>query len=296
MDVYDQISWNKRKSALIISLFLILIIMFGYLIGAYFRSLWFGGILAAVIAFFYTLISWNFGSRMILATTSSKEITKKEYPFVFHITEAIAIGANIPMPKLYVIEDTAINAFATGIKPEKASITLTTGAIDRLKREELEGVIAHEMAHIKNYDIRVTLLAATLAGVIVLLADIFLRSMIFGDRKSERSAGPLILIGLILAILAPIIVEIIKLAVSRQREFLADATGAHTTKYPPGLAAALKKIRDDHEPLVEAANRGVAHLFIENPLRHARKKGFTIRTLLATHPDINERIRRLEQM
>ncbi len=295
MNVYDEVAANKRKSIVIMLSFFVLIVFLGYLIGSFFGSTWIGGILAAIITFIYTIVSWNFGNKIILATTHSREITKKEYPYVYHITEAIAVGAQIPMPKLYVIEDTAINAFATGIKPEKASITLTTGAIEKLNREELEGVISHEMAHIKNFDIRVMLLAATLAGIIVLLADIFLRTVLYGgdDRKVP---GILVLIGLVLAILSPIIVELIKLSISRQREFLADASGAHITKYPPGLAKALKKIRDDKEPLVEAANRGVAHLFIENPLRNAKRQGFTVRTLLSTHPDINERIRRLERM
>lgn len=210
----------------------------------------------------------------------------------------MAIAAGVPTPKIHVIDDTAINAFATGRDPKHASLTVTTGAIKRLKRDELEGVVAHELAHIRNYDIRIMMFIVILVGVITLLSDMLLRSFIYGRRAGNRKIGGvigiiIILTGLILAILSPLIAQLIKLAVSRQREFLADTDGALLSRNPQGLANALKKMRDDKEPLVEAANKATAHLFIENPLRTFPSR---INELFSTHPDISERIRRLEGM
>ena len=219
------------------------------------------------------LISYYSGDKIILGMSHAVEADRKKYSHLVNSVEGLAIASGIPAPKIYGIEDSAINAFATGRDPKHASVTVTTGAIERLKRDELEGVLAHELAHIRNYDIRMMMLVVVLVGVIALLSDIFLRSVFYsrGRKSSSRGGGAIMLIviiaGLVLAILSPLIAQLIKLAVSRQREFLADADGALVSRNPDGLARALMKIKNDKEPLVEAANKATAHLFIENPLR-----------------------------
>jgi heat shock protein HtpX len=200
------------------------------------------------------------------------------------------------MPKVYVIDDSALNAFATGRDPENSAIVVTTGLLKKMNRQELEGVIAHEMSHIKNYDIRVMMLASVLVGVLTLLSDVMLRSVLWGGgRDRDRGGGSIILIviGLALVILSPLIGYLTQLAISRRREYLADAEGAMLTRYPPGLASALRKIAKDPDPLVDNANRATAHLFISTPFRK-RTDFFT--NLFSTHPPIEERIRRLEAM
>jgi len=251
------------------------------------------------IAIVYSLIGFYAGDRMILATSHAKPVTKKDDPFLINTVEGLAIAAGIPTPQAYIIEETSINAFATGRDPKHASITVTSGARKRLSRTELEGVLAHEMSHIGNYDIRFMMLVTILVGVVALMSDAMLRSFFYGGHRGgngeRRGSGNaiLLLLAIVLAILAPIIAQLIRLAVSRQREFLADATGAKLTRYPPGLAAALKKIRVDHDKVVDTANKATAHLYIENPLRNVSGR---MNALFATHPPIDERIRRLEGM
>lgn len=293
--IHDEITENKRKSILLIFLFFIIIIFLGFIFGAIFFDPLIGIFFATFISIIFTLISVFSGDKIILSMTKAKEAKKPEHTYLINAVEGLAIAAGIPKPKIYVIDDTAINAFATGYKPEKAAVAFTKGAINRLNRQELEGVIAHEISHIKNYDIRIMVLVATLVGISVLISDMILRSMWFGAgrRKDDKASIYIIIIGLVLAILTPIIVQLIKLGISRQREYLADASAALLTRYPPGLAGALKKIRDDKEPLVEVANRATAHLFIENPLRKLRAH---TSNLWSTHPDINDRIRKLEAM
>ena len=293
--LYDHISSNKRKSILLIILFFIIIGLLGYAFGLYFGGAFIGLAFAIIFATMMILISFYSGDKMILSMSHAVEADRKKYPHLVNSVEGIAIAAGIPTPKIYVIDDSAINAFATGRDPKHASVTVTTGAIQRLKRDELEGVIAHELAHIRNYDIRMMMFVVILVGVIALLSDLFLRSFIYGrGRRNSRGGGVVVVIilvlGLILAILSPLIAQLIKLSISRRREFLADADGALLSRNPHGLANALKKIKDDKEPLVEAANKATAHLFIENPLRTFRGK---INSLFSTHPDINERIKRL---
>lgn len=298
MNLYDEISSNKRKSVLLISLFFIIIGLLGYVFGLYINSVFIGIFYGIVISIFVLLVGYYAGDNAILSMSHAVQAEKKKYPFLVNTVEGLAIAAGIPTPKIYVIDDSAINAFATGRDPKHASVTVTTGAIQRLNRTELEGVIAHEISHIKNFDIRFMMLVVILVGVIAMLSDIFLRGMFYGrGRRGSRSGGRgvvvVILIGLVLAILAPLIAQLIKFAVSRKREFLADASGALLTRHPKGLADALRKIKNDKEPLVEAANKATAHLFIENPLRTF---GGKINNLFGTHPDINERIKRLESM
>jgi heat shock protein HtpX len=297
MNIHDQIRSNKRKTYVILSLFLIIIALLGYVLGALYGAPIFGFSVAAFGAMFYTVIMYTQGSNIVLKTTGAREVTKKEFPHLFHTVEGIALAAGIPKPKCYVIDDTALNAFATGTKPEKASITVTTGLLNKLNRQELEGVIAHEMSHIKNYDIRVMLLSAVLVGITILLSDFILRSFLWGGHGNRREGNQLtivlIIVAIILAILAPIIGQMIKLAVSRRREYLADASGAKLTRYPEGLASALEKISKDPDPLVDKANKATAHLFISTPFR--KKKQF-LTSLFATHPPIDERIKRLRGM
>lgn len=300
--LYDHISSNKRKSIALITFFFIIIGLLGYMFGIYLGDAFIGLAFAIVLSVIITLISFYSGDKMVLSMSHAAPADKKKYPHLVNAVEGLAIAAGIPAPKIYVIEDSAINAFATGRDPKHASVTVTTGAIERLKRDELEGVISHEMSHIRNYDIRMMMFVVVLVGVIALLSDLFLRSFIYGrGRKSsgggQRGGGIIVVailaLGLILAVLSPLIAQLIKLSVSRKREFLADADGSLLSRNPNGLANALKKIRDDKEPLVEAANKATAHLFIENPLRTFKGR---INVMFSTHPDINERIKRLESL
>lgn len=296
MNLYEHISSNKRKSIFLITIFFIIIGFLGYAFGLYLGDAFIGLGFAIVFSTIMALISFYSGDKLILGMSSAVPADRKKYPHLVNTVEGLAIAAGIPTPKIYVIDDSAINAFATGRDPKHASVTVTTGAIKRLKRDELEGVIAHEMTHIRNYDIRMMMIVVVLVGIIALLSDFFLRTMIYGKGRKDMKGGGIIgviiiLLGLVLAILAPLIAQLIKLAVNRQREFLADADGALLSRNPEGLANALKKIKDDKEPLVEAANKATAHLFIENPLRTFRGR---VNVLFQTHPPIEERIKRLE--
>ncbi|MBS3105582.1 M48 family metallopeptidase [Candidatus Woesearchaeota archaeon] len=296
MNLYENISSNKRKSIFLIIIFFIIIGFLGYSFGLYIGDAFIGLGFAIIFSTIMALISFYSGDRMILGMSSAMPADRKKYPYLVNTVEGLAIAAGIPTPKIYVIDDSAINAFATGRDPKHASVTVTTGAIKRLKRDELEGVISHELSHVRNYDIRMMMFVVVLVGLIALLSDFFLRTMIYGKGRKDMKGGGIIgvviiLLGLVLAILAPLIAQLIKLAVSRKREFLADADGALLSRNPDGLANALKKIKDDKEPLVEAANKATAHLFIENPLRTFRG---SVNSLFSTHPDINERIKRLE--
>ena len=297
MGMYEQIASNKRKSYLLIFLFLIFIIAIGYVIGFFYGNSYFGLGLAFVIGVIYFLISYYSGANMILTLTRAKEAKKPQYTYLINTVEGIAIAAGLPKPpKVYVIDDDAMNAFCTGRDPSHSAITVTTGLLKRMNKLELEGVIAHEMAHIKNYDIRVMMLASVMVGITILLSDFLLRSFLWGNRDRDNNQMTIIFIvvGIVLAILAPLVGEVIKLAVSRKREYLADASGAMLTRYPKGLADALKKIKDDPDPLVDHANKATAHLFISTPFRKT-KKSF-IKNLFNTHPPIENRIQRLEAM
>lgn len=294
---FDDVRANKLKSWLLIIFFAALVGALGAAFGFYYGSVYFGLVLALVAAAVYSLIMFRSGDSMILSMSGAKPVTKKELPYLYHTIEGLAIAAGIPTPKAYVIEDSALNAFATGRDPKHASITVTSGLLKAMNRQELEGVIAHEMSHIRNFDIRFMMLTVVLVGVVTLLSQFLLRSFLWGGHRGRRSGGQvaviLIVVGLALAILSPIIGELIKLSISRKREFMADASGAVLTRYPPGLAGALKKIAKDPDPLVDRANQATAHLFISTPFR--KSKGF-LTGLFMTHPPIEERVRRLEEM
>ncbi len=298
MNIYSQINSNKLKTWVIISLFIAFITTVVYVYG---KSLGYGlsyaGI-ALIISGVMSFISYYYSDKIILGMSGAKLIKKSDNPELFRVVENLCIGAGLPMPKIYVIDDSAPNAFATGRDPKHAIVCVTTGILDKLNKTELEGVIAHELSHIKNFDIRVMSVVTILVGLVALLADMFMRSMWYGgsrkSRESNNSQSIFLFIGIILAILSPLIATIIQLAISRKREFLADASGALLTRYPEGLASALAKIAKDKEPL-EAANNATAHLYIENPFK-GKISGSWFANLFNTHPPIEERIKILRSM
>jgi len=294
---HEEIRANQWKSVVIISIFIGLVAVLGIVLGFFWGSPEGGLIVALFVSGLYTLIMWAQGSSAVLSMMGAQPVTKAQYPYLYHTIEGLAIAAGVPTPNMYVIDDTALNAFATGISPDKAAITCTTGLLQKLNREELEGVIAHEMAHIKNFDIRVMLLAAVLVGAVTLLSDFLLRTMLYSRHDRDREGGNiqivLIVVAIVLAILSPFIAQLIQLAISRRREYLADATGALLTRYPKGLANALRKISGDPDPLVDRANKATAHMFISTPFRG--QSGFVAK-LFSTHPPIEDRIQRLEAM
>lgn len=298
--MFDEVRSNKTKSVALIILFLLLVGILGSVIGLIYGSTIFGVAISVAVGLVYVLIVFNSGDQMILKMTGARPVTKKEFPYLYHTLEGLAIAAGIPTPKAYVIEDSALNAFATGKDPQHASITVTTGLLKVMKRQELEGVIAHEMSHIKNYDVRFMMLAVVLVGLVTLLSDFVLRSFLWGShgrRRDDRGGGNIqllfIALGLLFAILAPLIGYMIKMAISRKREFMADANAAVLTRYPPGLADALEKIKKDPDPLVDKANKAVAHLFISTPFR---KEHSLVTNMFSTHPPLEERIKRLREM
>lgn len=291
--MYKEIEKNKRKSILLIVIFIIFVLLIGFLFGEYTGNRYGGLILAAIISLSMTLFSFFKGDSVALASSGAKQIEKSQNPYVYNMLENLCISAGMKMPKLYIIDDIAINAFATGRDPEHASIAVTNGAILKLENEELEGVLAHELSHVKNFDIRLMTIIIVLVGLISLLSHWFLRMQLFGGRDNRDSgAGVAIIIGLILSILSPLIAELIQLAVSRKREFLADATGALLTRYPEGLARALEKISAENKQM-QSANHATAHLFISNPFRNT--KGF-MSNMFSTHPPVSARVKALREM
>jgi heat shock protein HtpX len=293
---FDEIRNNNIKSFFLFIVFLTIIIGLGAIIGLVWGNLYFGLIIAAIFGIVYSLIAYYAGKSMLISFANAKEVTKKEEPYLYHTVEGLALAAGIPTPKAYVIEDPAPNAFATGRNPQNSAIVVTRGLLNKLNRQELEGVIAHEMAHIKNYDIRAMMIAAVMVGVIVLLSDFLLRTFLWGGGRSRDRGGSgqliFIVIGIVLAILSPIIGKLIQLSISRKREYAADAGGAVLTRYPEGLASALEKISADNSVL-KSQNNAMAHLYINNPSK--KKTGFMTR-LFSTHPPTEERIKRLRAM
>jgi heat shock protein HtpX len=299
--MYEQITRNKWRSFFLILFFLCLIFALSWAFGELTGWGTEGLIIAVVIAVAMTFGSYYASDKIVLAISRARPVKKEDYPYLYNVVEGLAIAAGLPKPRCYVIDDTAPNAFASGRNPENSVIVVTTGLLQKLNRAELEGVIAHEMSHIKNYDVLVQTLAVVMVGVVALLSDWTLRTFFWGGgrrRSRERSGGGgnaaaiFVVVALVLAILSPLVAQLLRLAISRKREFLADANGALLTRYPPGLTSALKKLSADREPL-EAANKATAHLYIVNPLKDFKGK---VNKLFSTHPPIEERIEALEKM
>lgn len=291
--MYNQITSNKRRTVLLISVFVAILVFLGWIFGEYTGSGYSGIIAATLFSLLMTMVSYYAGDKLALVSSGAKEIKKEENPYLYRMVENLCITSGMPTPKIHIIEDLAINAFATGKDPEHSSIAVTRGALEKLQNEELEGVIAHELSHVKNYDIRLMMIVAVLVGSIALISDWMLRSSRFfhGGRNGRNNAGPaLLILALLLAILTPIVATLIQLAVSRRREYLADASGALLTRFPEGLARALEKIKAESAKM-SRANTATAHLFIANPFGAS-----SLRSLLSTHPPIEERIKSLRQM
>ncbi len=300
MNIYKEQSKNVRKTWLIMAGFFIFIVILGYVFSYVYSSpgiLFFAVIFSVVMNFF----SFWYSDKIVLAMSGARPVTREAFPDLWNITENLSITAGIPMPKLYVIEDSAPNAFATGRNKENAAVAVTTGLLQTLERTELEGVIAHELAHIGNRDILLQTIVVMLVGFITLLSDFFLRMTMFGGgRRSEKGGGNaqliMMLVGIVLAILSPIAALLIQLAISRKREFLADAAGSLLTRYPEGLASALEKIHAHAYPM-KRANHATAHLYISDPFEDTEKKkiGFLTK-LFQTHPPVEERVKVLRGM
>lgn len=286
--MYSQIDKNKRKTWLVMAMFLVIIAIIGVLIG-YAYDDFSVALMILGVGVVYALIQYFLASKMAIMMSGAREVDRQSAPRLYHVVETLSITTGLPMPKIYVIDDSSPNAFATGRDPEHASVAATTGLIDMMSERELTGVIAHEMAHIGNYDIRVSLIAFALTAAISAIADLVLRIgfRVADDDDDGKAAG---LVLLIVAVLAPIMATLIQLAVSRKREYLADATASLTTRDPEGLALALEKLRDDKQPM-KKANSSMANMYIKNPLR----KGFMSK-LMSTHPPIDERIKILRGM
>jgi heat shock protein HtpX len=300
LNIYEQVDRNKQKSAIIIIGFIVFIFVVAYCMSYAFNGD--GSLLgwALILSGIMSFTSYYYADRMILSISNAKPATKKDYFDYYTVTENLCMAAQLPMPQLYVIEDTAMNAFATGRDPQHAVVCATTGILARLNRTELEGVIAHELSHVKNYDIRLMSIVTVLVGVVTLIADWFLRASMWGNNRRDRDdnnqfAGIMMIIGLISMIISPLIAQLIQLSISRNREFLADASAVAITKYPDGLAKALEKISKDKEPL-ELANKATAHLYISNPLSNQKGTIAWFSNLFSTHPPIEERIAALKAM
>ena len=290
--MYEQITKNKWLSYFLLAGFFIIVFLLGLIFSVILDWGIAGLFFAALISIIMGLVGYYSGDKIVLSMSKAVLANKKEHAFLINAVDGLAIAAGIPAPKIYVINDSAMNAFATGRDPKNASIAVTTGLMEKLNRTELEGVIAHEMSHIKNLDTRLMVIVAVLVGIVALLSDWILRSMFWGRGNREDKSGAMLVflvIGIVLAILTPIVAQLIKFAISRKREFLADASGAMLTRHPDGLANALAKISKESNQL-KSASKATAHLYISNPF----KKG--VASWFSTHPPIEERIKALKAM
>ena len=300
-NVYEQVDSNKRKSFLVMFFFTIFVAGFAYILGeaSGYGLSWVG--IALVFSGLMSYVSYYHSDKIILGLSKAREADRKKDFNFYTVTENLCLAAGLPKPKLYVIEDTATNAFATGRDPKHAVVCVTSGLLAKLDRTELEGVVGHELSHIGNYDMRLMSIVTVMVGLVTLLADWFLRASFFGgrSRNNDRDSNQLQMImfvaGLLLALLSPLIANLIKLAISRRREFLADASAVKLTRFPDGLARALKKIDSDKDPL-EVASKATAHLYITNPLKNNHSSVGWFSGLFNTHPSISERVEALSLM
>lgn len=291
--MYQAITANKTKTAILIGLFILVVF------GAFFVYLEAYGLdygyltVVGIGIILFAIISYYNADKVTLGLNGAKPISKKDHRELYNVVDNLAITIGVPTPKIYIIESNAMNAFATGRDPKHASVAITRGLLERLEKVELEGVMAHEMSHIKNYDMRLMTMVVIFAGLFTMISDMFLRMSFFsrGGRSSRNNVqGIFMIVGIVLALLSPVIAALIRMAISRKREYLADATAALMTRYPEGLARALEKISQDTVPL-EQASRASAHLYISNPL----KNGF-LNNMFSTHPPTEDRIRQLRGM
>jgi len=291
---FDEINANKRNSVLLMgcvcALVLFLCLVLGYIWGIGLYGLFLGLIIGTI----YMAISYFYGSNIVLALSGAKPLKKKDDPYLFHLVEGLALAAQVPKPEVYIVKDPAMNAFATGRDPEHSAIVVTSGLRKNLNRSELEGVVAHEMSHIANYDIRFMMLTIVMVGLVGFLSEIILRTFIWGGRGRRSggggSGGALIMIlGIVLAVLAPLIALMVRFAISRQREYLADATAVKLTRYPDGLKHALEKIKKNYKP-VQRATDTTAPMYFADPI------GKKMAGLFSTHPPIEDRIKRLSSL
>ena len=301
---FAQESANRRNSLFLVLVVCALLGVLGFVIGYAITGSSGGSVAVTLVAFgagiLASLGSWFAGDRLVLAASGAKQVTEAQTPQLFNVIRELTVAANIPMPAVYLIDDTAPNAFATGRDPQHSSIAITTGLLQKLDREELQGVIGHELSHVRNYDIRFTLLVGVLVGSVALLSNFFLRFTFWGggrgSRDNDRGGGGLqalmFVVGIVLAILAPIAVRLVQLAVSRQREYLADSSSVELTRNPAGLERALAKIASDKEVL-EVANPATQHLYFTNPIKKFEARSSS---MFSTHPAIVDRINRLRQL
>jgi heat shock protein HtpX len=293
--MYNQITDNKKRTVWLMMIFAVVIIFLGWVLNKIYGA---GGngilVISIVVATTMNLVGYYAGDKMAVASAGAVQIQAKDNLYLWRLIENLCITAGLPMPKVYIIPDTAINAFAAGRDPQHALIAVTEGAINKLNNEELEGVLAHELSHVKNYDIRVMTIVIICVGIVAFMADALLRGQMFRRRSSDENSnsGIFLIVGLLLALLAPLFANLIQLAVSRKREYLADASGALLTRFPDGLANALEKIKHEAVPL-HNNNRAIAHLYISDPSAKFSKK---ISGLFSTHPPIDDRIAKLRAM
>lgn len=292
--IYQRVSRNQRNSGFLVFSITVLVMFLGYFVGKMLGNPSLGIFLAFLFVILETLISFFAGDSILLAVSGAKEIQKQDHPVLFDIVEEVAIAAGLPRPRIFIITDPSPNAFATGRNSQIASVAVTTGILEKLNREELQGVLGHEMSHIRDHDTLYAMLMGVMVGSIALLCDFFLYARWFGAGSDEEERGNAVffILGIILSIFAPILGAIIQMAMSRQREYLADEEGAMLTRNPLALASALEKISSNPEPL-QAANRATQHLYIVNPLRNPEGEEAS---LFDTHPPTRERIRNLREM
>ncbi|MBI3649302.1 MAG: zinc metalloprotease HtpX [Actinobacteria bacterium] len=301
--MYEQIAANKRKTILLLLVAVVLLGAVGYAIGIMYGTGPGGLVVAVVIALLLQLGAYSYGDRLVLASARAREVSLEEQPRLHNIVEGLAIAAGVPKPRVWVVPEQAPNAFATGRDPEHSHVAVTQGLLDIMDRVELEGVIGHEMSHVLDRDILYGTIVATVIGAIVLISEFFMRAWwwggIGGRRRDSQNGGgielALFAIGLVLVVLAPLFGQLIQLAVSRNREYLADAQGAMLTRYPPGLISALEKIRDAPHAM-RSANNATAHLWLDQPSRVPGQETGRMERLFSTHPPIDERIKRLREM
>jgi len=306
--MYEHIAKNRAKTILIIIGFVFFLSLIGYFVGMYFDYRYGMGtiysvalmLIALAIALFASIGSYYLSDRIVLSMTGARPVSREDDPRLYYMVEGLSIAAGVPMPAIYIIYDQGMNAFATGRNPKKGVIVFTRGLLESLNDEELKGVISHELAHIKNYDILLGTIIVVLVGIVSIIANIMTRLLFFGGRgrrSTKGSGGGIIMIvvmviGVLFIIISPVVAMIIRMAISRNREYLADSTGALISRYPPGLANALKKISSNSE--VKTASSATAHLFISNPL--GKKSRVMFKSLFNSHPPVKERIERLNEM